>query len=300
MLRLEITSIVLLLFYDVLFTEAVYNSQQNTNLFINLINNKGWMHLNSVEKIDFRAKQYTPEEIFKSPKRGNSSLKVRTTTILLGCLYAKDFQKLFYVIHKYYLHCVDLMNTDSAIWWSCTRDYLKVVSDLKPFASMIIESLFAVEALHFFPMKITGRQRYKFYETLINLIDVQNKIKKNSLSRNNLSISLKSLKRIDNFLHESKLEIDELMEQYCKTVPYDLDLEWEKLEKEFINLIRKEKTLQFHTFLSKIFNNMIEKIIWDKYYDLGFDFDPKIQMIVTQAPKRNINEGDTITYISFI
>ncbi|XP_050546192.1 uncharacterized protein LOC126908308 [Daktulosphaira vitifoliae] len=77
-------------------------------------------------------------------------------------------------------------------------------------------------------------------------------------------------------------------EPFCEFVPYDKNELWNKWIQEYNAIINQGVKLIFFTFLTKKIKDYIKIVIIEKYFKLGFKFDPLTEETFVPTPEELI------------
>ncbi|XP_050521824.1 uncharacterized protein LOC126894683 isoform X1 [Daktulosphaira vitifoliae] len=293
MSRFILLEFCLLLLCAIWLAEAPHNTIKITNMVNNIFNNKGWINLNDVEKGIFFNKNYIFEEIFKTPNTRSCDRQIRGSTIILACSYMKDFKLLIYVFKQFIIHCRYLNNSTilKIMGYECATKFLNVINKIPLLVTIMEGSLMALDSLHTKPWD-TGKNYYTKSDYMFIKVSTMfhsMSFKDILLSSNDSSSINNILKTIDMFFINIESEINIGIKGHCEYKPYILDSLWKNLNEEYKNTsFSKNKNQRLYDYLSKKLYHKFLTIIYDKYHNLGFDYDLKTKKIFTREQLKSI------------
>ncbi|XP_050545458.1 uncharacterized protein LOC126907854 [Daktulosphaira vitifoliae] len=136
----------------------------------------------------------------------------------------------------------------------------------------------ALDLLHNVPWA-TFKRNYSHYimsPLLGRIEDILDKLNHRTLLSDYISVNFCPFDIIYSFFNNIKEYIEYDTYQFCEFVPYDENYLWNEWVQEF-NVIDNEIKFVFLQFLSRKIKNYVVAEIQEKYFELGFLFDPIIE-----------------------
>ncbi|XP_050543613.1 uncharacterized protein LOC126906793 isoform X3 [Daktulosphaira vitifoliae] len=290
MFSIKLSEICVLLLYTIVLIKAYNNTERNTAIINTFCDNNWWKQISILQSVKCGSKYYHLSEINKIVNREQGNGKVRGAALFLGCLYAIDLLEIFYMINFYQNKCeiVLLQNHNP---YECTINLLRIIKKLTLLATVIKESLIALDALYNMRPNTT-KIDYILYNYLTRLQKVERNIfHKLPLQDNPKSceIILKNVGLIFNAMKEDiKHEIqDKTIICFFKPEIFEPMVQnWETVYKIQNN---EENFFFFNDLYTKI-DNEIRMIVIEKCYNLGFYFNTEIMMIDVSVPQEVLDQ----------
>ncbi|XP_050546668.1 uncharacterized protein LOC126908542 [Daktulosphaira vitifoliae] len=281
---------VLLLYVIVVFVGAPNVSTQRNAAIINSIcENDGWQHFTDVESVKYDKQTFEFSHITINSDRFSSNKKVQAAALFLLCTYANDLKKIFSMVIYYCHECqgVFIQEKDP---YECTSDLLKIIKKITLLATVMKESLISLDALYGTPLKST-LDDYILYCYLSSLQKVENTIFREAPSENNPNTCNQILENIK-FIFPNMIEdINREIQVKPKICHFKIpSAKTEDYKKVYTIKNNQKKNFNFENLKKKL-DNEIKKIVIEKYYKLGFYFNPEIQMIDVPIPQEVLDNN---------
>ncbi|XP_050546461.1 uncharacterized protein LOC126908444 isoform X4 [Daktulosphaira vitifoliae] len=272
--------------------EAQNNNMNCTDRKATIINSicqySGWQQLTYIKGVQYRNTYYTLENhINKIVKQSKINQKVRAAVLILGCAYINDLKNIFVLVNHYCSICQETFD-EKYNTHECTTEILNIIKKITLLATVMKESLIALDALYGMPSNETTYD-YMLYYYLSHLQKVENNIVHNPPSQTELSNDLIILSKMKCVFNEEnrKIEIEIFnASKECRFKQNKSDSMLQKFKRFTDHNPQNEKKIQY---LNKNINDEIKKIVIEKFYDLGFYFNIDTQMIDVQVPDEIIN-----------
>ncbi|XP_050546665.1 uncharacterized protein LOC126908540 [Daktulosphaira vitifoliae] len=277
---------VLLLYVIVVFVGAPsISTQKKAAIINNICQNDGWQHLTGVESVNFSNHPVNLEDINKIVNKDTCNRKVHAAASILLCSYAIDLKKIFSMVIYYSHECQGVLIQKNNPY-ECTSDLLKIIKKITLLATVMKESLISLDALYGTPLKTT-LDDYILYCYLTSLQKVENTIYREAPSKNNPNICNQILKNITYIFQEMDTDINVEIQnntRKCKIKPEIFKAIADDKNTMYNIKNKQKKNFNFENLKKKL-DNEIKKIVIEKYYNLGFYFNPEIQMIDVPIPQ---------------
>ncbi|XP_050546463.1 uncharacterized protein LOC126908444 isoform X5 [Daktulosphaira vitifoliae] len=287
MFSIKLLEICVILLYAVLFMEVQNNNNMScSNRKAAIINSicqyNGWQHLTDIKGVKYRKIYYTLNDINKIVNRFKINKKVRASVLILSCAYSNDLKNIFVMINHYCSICQDTFDKKYNTH-ECTTEILSIIKKITLLATVMKESLIALDALYGMPSNETTYD-YMLYYYLSHLQKVENNIVHNPTSQTELSNDLIILSKIKCVFNEENRKIESEIfnaSKECKFKRNKSDSILQKFKRFTDQNPQNEKKIQY---LNKNINDEIKKIVIEKFYNLGFYFNIDTQMIDVRVP----------------
>ncbi|XP_050521216.1 uncharacterized protein LOC126894328 [Daktulosphaira vitifoliae] len=275
MFFLKMTDISLLC--SIIFLTLSTGTSKPKNILDTLFSNVGWKELNDVINVFWMGRYYT---LSIEPKSTVSfGGKIRGATLILGCTFARDLKKIFLMLHYYLCYCpLSIGNTNI---YNCTVELLEIIKKLSLLATIMKESLMALDDLHTKPW--ADYTSYTFYYHLSLLQRIPRKFVSERPLLNDPSTSLNILKFIKvDFETKEKDITDDL--KCCKYVINNLNSIKRDLKDHIQKYSNDSNRKIFLDYVKEKLNNEMNNIVLKKYHNLGFIYNPQNKMIDVSIP----------------
>ncbi|XP_050543768.1 uncharacterized protein LOC126906888 [Daktulosphaira vitifoliae] len=268
MFSLKFVKFSFLLFYVILYTKADTTSIKAIDQLDKILKYPGWKNLNDVHFIKYYdINHYLQNQIQTPTKFYKCGQKIRVLTIYLGCTYAKVMVNLFTVINNV------LINGSIYI-----EELINIIAILiVPIATFMKSAMDALDLLHNKPWA-TFKKNYKYHYMISPLLErignILDKLNDPGILYNYRSTKFCTFDIVNIF---SKSIINDLQyetEPFCEFVLYDKNELWNKWIQEYNAIINQGVKLIFFTFLTIKIKDYIKTVTIEKYFQLGFKFDP--------------------------
>ncbi|XP_050546528.1 uncharacterized protein LOC126908462 isoform X15 [Daktulosphaira vitifoliae] len=299
MLLLRFLLFCLFLIYILEFCKAKNNYNIYKDALTNLFSNDGWKNLNDVQYVTFFGIGYFLKIALQNRVLFNNfDNKVRTATLVLGCSYVKDLKIFYFIFEHFSNHCGKLYDKQNheTLGYDCTKKLLKVIKKINSLLKIMQETIQALDTMHSYPWHKGKKYDLLFCRMFWNLQEKNEYLKKIRFSNNSLDTK-NLLKYLNLFFNQNQRIIGERNE-HCKYIPYDLNLMWQELNKEYNTKTNEGNKIYFFDYLSKKLDIQIKHIMVNKFIKLGFKFDISAQKIAVPTPKQlNSDVDNSSNYI---
>ncbi|XP_050546530.1 uncharacterized protein LOC126908462 isoform X17 [Daktulosphaira vitifoliae] len=234
MLLLRFLLFCLFLIYILEFCKAKNNYNIYKDALTNLFSNDGWKNLNDVQYVTFFGIGYFLKIALQNRVLFNNfDNKVRTATLVLGCSYVKDLKIFYFIFEHFSNHCGKLYDKQNheTLGYDCTKKLLKVIKKINSLLKIMQETIQALDTMHSYPWHKGKKYDLLFCRMFWNLQEKNEYLKKIRFSNNSLDTK-NLLKYLNLFFNQNQRIIGERNE-HCKYIPYDLNLMWQELNKEY-------------------------------------------------------------------
>ncbi|XP_050544611.1 uncharacterized protein LOC126907399 [Daktulosphaira vitifoliae] len=283
MISLKLLKIIFLLFYVILYIKAEYTSKKKIGQLDKLFKYPGWKKLNDVSSIKYSNKLYFVKNLIETPTTFiKCEQKIRALTVYLGCTYAKVINNIFSIIIHWQQICEkEKENEDEMILKNIciyTEELINTIAIfIDPLATMLKGAMDALDSLHHLPwvkFKKYHQKHYMMSPLLERIGNIFDKLNNPSLSCYGRCTKSSKFEIIDSF--SNKIIADLKFETYtfCEFVPYDENYLWNQCVQEYRAINNQGVKLIFFKFLTRKIKNYIKTVIVEKYFQLGFKFDP--------------------------
>ncbi|XP_050546667.1 uncharacterized protein LOC126908541 [Daktulosphaira vitifoliae] len=281
---------VLLLYVIEVFVKAKNTSTQRNATIINSIcQNDGWQHLTDVDNVKYGNQTFKLNDITAISNRFLSNKKVHAAALFLLCTYANDLRNIFYMV-IYYSHECQGVFIQEKNRYECTKDLLNIIKKITLLATVMKESLISLDALYSTPLKTTTDD-YILYCYLSSLQKVENTIFREAPSENNPNTCNQILENIKFIFPNMIKDINVKIQDKPKMCNFKIPSAKTQDYKNVYTIKNKQKKNFNFENLKKKLDNEIKKIVIEKYYKLGFYFNPEIQMIDVPIPQEVLNNN---------
>ncbi|XP_050543659.1 uncharacterized protein LOC126906822 isoform X3 [Daktulosphaira vitifoliae] len=291
MFSIKLREISILILYAVVFMEANYNiniySYSKTAIINSICQYDGWRQLTYIDGVHYRSLYYKLDDIFTTVTRNMTKKKIRAAVLILGCAYAYDLKKIFIMVKEYSDICQKtLIQKDNT--YECTTDLLKITKKITLLATVMKGALIALDVIYRTSSN-DSTYDYILYHYLSHLQKVENDIVHFPQSQDKLLNDRIILSKINCVFNREKRNIkSETINKFkeCKFNQNISDSILQELKTLTYQIPQNEKKFEY---LNKNINDEIEKIVTEKFYNLGFYFNIDIQMIDVRVPDENVN-----------
>ncbi|XP_050543858.1 uncharacterized protein LOC126906945 isoform X2 [Daktulosphaira vitifoliae] len=186
--------------------------------------------------------------------------------------------------------CQKKMNEENDLINGClfTEELINIISLLiVPLATLMKRAMDDLDLLHIKPLALQIRT-YMISPHLGKIENELGDLTEQILSRNDISSYIWILNTLDKFLKNIMIDINYDTSKYCKFVPFDTNYLWNEWNQEYKTVIDQGFKLIFFKFLTKKMKNYIQTVIIQKYFQLGFKFDPITEETFVPTPKELI------------
>ncbi|XP_050544603.1 uncharacterized protein LOC126907396 isoform X2 [Daktulosphaira vitifoliae] len=295
MFLLKIVKFSFFIFCVILYSKAYTTSKYTIEQLDKLLNYPGWKNLNDLDYIKYYRKSYYLHHLIKTPThREMGELKIRSLTIYLGCTYAKVIKSIFSIIINWQ-EMYKENKEDNHIINGCiyTQELINTIATfIVPIATLLKGAMDALDLLHNLPwsnFKSEFKKSYLISPLLDRIGNILDELNEPIPLYDNLSTNSSKFEII--YLFSKRLirniQFETLI--YCKYVPNTNDL-WNGWVYEYNAIIKQGANLIFFKFLTKKIKDYIKKEILEKYFQLGFKFDPITNETYIPTPKQLIEQ----------
>ncbi|XP_050543275.1 uncharacterized protein LOC126906635 [Daktulosphaira vitifoliae] len=278
MFSLKLVNFCFLLFSVIFHSKAIRSLKKNVDQLDNLLMYSGWNNLNELHFIKYYKTTYYLQNLIEIPTHvSHGDKKIRALSVYLGCSYAKIMNYLFFIISMATKKCDERIREEEVLidGFICTEELIRIISRLiAPIATMMKGAMDALDLLHNRPWIISGNPYFLINPLLGKIENILDDLNKGTLSRDDLSTYYSKLKTIHLLFNKAMREVKSETIGYCKFVSYDTNYLWEEWSKEYKALIDQDVKLLFIKFLNKKITDYTRAVIIEKYFHLGFKFDP--------------------------
>ncbi|XP_050544610.1 uncharacterized protein LOC126907398 [Daktulosphaira vitifoliae] len=291
MFSLKLVNFSFLLFYVIIYSKAYNTSIKSMYLLDKLLNFPGWKNLNDVRSIEYRHKTYYLNNLIQTPTlKVKGEQKIRALTIYLSCTYAKVMNNIFSVIINWQKMYKEENKEEINLINRCiyTEELINTITTLiVPIATLLKGAIDTLDLLHHLPWATFKNYHQK--PIISHLLDkigcIFDQLNDSILSiddrfTNCLTFNLVHI-YFDKIIDELKHETD----TFCEFVPYNSNYLWNKCIQEYRAFNNQGVQLIFFKFLTKKIKDYIKTVIVEKYFQLGFKFDPITNETFIQSPK---------------
>ncbi|XP_050546033.1 uncharacterized protein LOC126908164 [Daktulosphaira vitifoliae] len=277
MFSLKILTFSFLLYSVILYTNAKMGTKKTIEQLDLILQFSGWKNLSDINLIKFYSNTHYLQNMIETPTHFNKcNQKIRTLTIYLGCTYAKVMQNLYSVISNVIRHSKRKIYEEKDLINGCifTDELIKLISlYIVPLATLLKGAMDAFDLLHDTPWNNIEKYDYMVSPTLEKIENIHDYLKKLILSHNDISTYTGALETIDKFFKIKMTNLNKDCVHYCEFVPVKTNL-WKEWNHEYKTIFGHAINLVFFKFLTKKMQNYIQTVITEKYFHLGFKFDP--------------------------
>ncbi|XP_050548703.1 uncharacterized protein LOC126910299 [Daktulosphaira vitifoliae] len=276
----KVFKLIFLLLCVILYTKAPPSSKKYIKQLKRSLLYSGWTKLNDVNLITYLKKSYYVQTLIETPiHRNNCNNKIRVLTIYLGCTYSKVMQNFISIISNYQLKCdkISKKENDLINGYNCIEQLINIISILiVPMAKLMKEAIIALDLMHNNPW---GSDPYfdKYSHKIINFVGeietIHDKLNKLIIKRDDISIYNSIITNINLVVDKIKPNMKQNTDYFCVFEPYDMNYLWNGWVQEYEDIDYGAK-LEFFKFINKKMNDYIKTVIIEKYFQMGFKFDP--------------------------
>ncbi|XP_050544604.1 uncharacterized protein LOC126907396 isoform X3 [Daktulosphaira vitifoliae] len=291
MFSLKLIKITFLLFYVFLYTKAYKSTKKSMNQLDMLLKYPGWKNLNDVSSIQYHKKTYYLESLIETPTDRNiGETKIRALAIYLGCSYTKVINNIFSIILNWEDICINQNKEDSDLISRCmyTKELInKIAIFFVPIATLMKGAMDALDLLHHLPwtnFKICDKKPYMISPVLDRIGNIFGEfLPCDDRSTNSLTFEI-----VCNFCKRIIALLELETDTYCEFVSYDTNYLWNECVHEYRAFNNQGVKLMFFEFLTKKVETYTKTIIMEKYFQLGFKFDPITEETFIPTPEELI------------
>ncbi|XP_050545367.1 uncharacterized protein LOC126907805 [Daktulosphaira vitifoliae] len=277
MFSLKLIMYSFLIFYVILYTKSDRISIASINKLDKLLKYSGWLNKNDLFFVKYFNRTYCLRNLIETPTPKNKyNQKIRALTVFLGCSYAKVMNNLFLVISNIIQICKKKIITENEYLnvCFCTEELVNIISLLiVPLAKLMKGAMDNLDYMHSNPW-ILQSNYYMMSPLLRDIENILDNLNERTLTRDNLSTYLWTLNTINDFFQKIKVNVDYQSLVFCRYVSNDENYLWNEWNQEYTSMINNGIPLEYFTFLIRKIKDYIETIIIEKYFQLGFKFDP--------------------------
>ncbi|XP_050544543.1 uncharacterized protein LOC126907367 isoform X3 [Daktulosphaira vitifoliae] len=295
MFSLKLVYFSCLLFYVFLYSKAYNTTKKKINKLDKLLKYSGWKNLNDVSSIKYHNKSYNLNSQIETPITiQNGDSKIRLLTVFLGCTYAKVINNIFSIIVNWDEICKNQNEKDNNLTNECiyTKEFINIIAKLiVPIATLMKGAMDALDSLHHFPsanFKLYDKNPYMIIPLLDRIENIFGKFNDPSLSCDDRSTNSWSFEIAYTFFKRIIEQLQLATDKYCEFVPYDTNYLWTEWVEEYRG-IKQGVKLKFLKFLTKKFEIYIKKEILEKYFQVGFKFDPITEETFLPTPEEQFD-----------
>ncbi|XP_050546372.1 uncharacterized protein LOC126908392 [Daktulosphaira vitifoliae] len=276
----KVFKLIFLLLCVILYTKAPPSIKKKPGQLKRLLWYSGWTKLNDVNYITYLQKSYYVQNLIKTPIHSkNCNNKTRTLTIYLGCIYSKVMQNFFSIIINYQQKCDKILNIEYDLKnaYNCIEKLINIISILiVPMAKLMKEAMIALDLIHKNPWgsdPLLYKHSYNLTNFLGEIETIHDKLNKLVIKRDDISTYDSTQNCINSFLKNIKSKITQQTNYFCVFEPYNVDYLWNGWVQEYEDIDYGAK-LEFFKFINEKIKVYIKTTIIEKYFQLGFKFDP--------------------------
>ncbi|XP_050546032.1 uncharacterized protein LOC126908163 [Daktulosphaira vitifoliae] len=288
MISLKLANFGFILFSVVMYTKAGIILKSNMDQLNTLLQYSGWKNSDNLIYIKYFNKiQYPRDFIDPVADRYKCKRKIRMLTIHLGCTYSNVINNLFSIITNIIQICQNKLKKKDDYFngCTCTEELINIISIfIIPLAKLMKGAMDSLDFLHSEPW-VYQRCQYIVSPRLGIIENILNDLNEHILSREDIFTYLWTLNTIENRFRIVSIGINHDVEQYCKLVLLGKNYLWDKWYHEYKDNINQGINLVFIKFLTKKIKDYIQNVIIQKYFQLGFKFDPITEEIFLPKPK---------------
>ncbi|XP_050543693.1 uncharacterized protein LOC126906841 [Daktulosphaira vitifoliae] len=291
MFSFKLVKFVFLLFSTINYTVARSSSNESIEQLDNLLKYSGWKNLNDLYGIKYYKKMYYLQDLIELPTNfSNCYQKIRALTVTLGCIYAKVMNNLFSIINYIIKKCKKKIDKENDLinGCICTEELINIISIwIVPIAILMKGAMDALDLSHYKPWATLENNNYMISPLLGRIQDIIDILKNRTLSHDDISTYKWTLNTIN--IHFDNLLIDVNFEtiKYCELKPYNPNDLLNKWTREYF-IVNQRVNLIFLKFLTRKIKDYIKTVSNEKYFQLGFKFDPITEETFIPTPKEPI------------
>ncbi|XP_050526795.1 uncharacterized protein LOC126897322 isoform X2 [Daktulosphaira vitifoliae] len=278
MFSLKLINFCFLLFSVILYTRAERISKKKVVMLDNLLKYLGWTNLVETHYIKYYNTDYYLQTLIDTPTCvTNGDIKIRTLTVYLGCSYAKIIDNIFFIIRIATKECKIAIDKKRHFidGFICTEELIKIIiSSIAPMATMMKSAMYTLDSLHSRPWATSCIHHYMVYSLLGKIGNILDDLNIETLSRDDKSTYYSTLEILHLFASKTLRDVKSETKNYCEFVLYDNKYLLNEWSNEYRALIEQNEKLLFIKFLTKKIKHYTKTVITEKYFQLGFKFDP--------------------------
>ncbi|XP_050544601.1 uncharacterized protein LOC126907395 [Daktulosphaira vitifoliae] len=300
MSSLKLVNFSFLLCYAIFYSKAYTTSKNIINQLDNLLNfYPGWKNLNDLIAVKYYHKRHYLNSLIKTPtSKYKCESKIRVLTVFLECTYTKVINNIFSIIITW-LQINETQNKEyndlinGCIYTEVIKNIMAIL--IVPIAKLMKGALEALDLLHHLPWATTTKmyQHKKPYimclllERIENILDELNDpiLSCDDRSKNSSEIEIEIL--FDFFVSIRK-DLQKETDTLCEFVTYNTNYLWNEYVQEYRAIINQGVNLLFFKFLTKKIEVYIKTEIIEKYFELGFKFDPITEETFIPTPEETL------------
>ncbi|XP_050538689.1 uncharacterized protein LOC126904077 [Daktulosphaira vitifoliae] len=276
MISLKLAKIGFILFSVIFCTKSNSISRKNMDQLDNLLRCCGWKNLNELIFIKYYNKEHYLQNLMKIPTDRNSCRqKIRALTIYLGCIYANVVNNILPIISNIVIICQNKFTEENDLinGFICTEELINIISFfIVPLATLMEGAMDTLNSLHSNPLSLE-KYNYMIRPLFTRIRNILEYLNKQTLSRDDISTYIKKLNIVDKYFNITILQVNKECKIYCEFVSHCKDYLWNDWNLEY-TAISQDIELVFFKFLKSKIEDYIKTIIIEKYFNLGFIFDP--------------------------
>ncbi|XP_050545365.1 uncharacterized protein LOC126907804 [Daktulosphaira vitifoliae] len=252
----------------------------------------GWKNLNELISVTYYNRIYHLQNLINTPTHIHKvGQKIRALTIFIGCTYAKVMNDVLLIISKILKECQQIFreNIDITKGCICTEELINIISlFITPLATLLKGAMDTLDLLHALPLAYQ-KHNYLVSPELGRMGDILFNLNIQTLSRNDISSYTRTLYNIEVFYDITLKSLYHDTEIFCEFVNFNTNSVWKEWEEEYKAIIYHNVKLEFLRFFKRKIKNYIKKIIIEKYFQLGFKFDPTTEETFLSTPNKSID-----------
>ncbi|XP_050526431.1 uncharacterized protein LOC126897072 [Daktulosphaira vitifoliae] len=165
------------------------------------------------------------------------------------------------------------------------KELVKIITVLiVPMAKLMKGAMDALDILHIRPWMSSRRTKYILSDSLERMEDIFETLKEQTLSRDDIytyNLTLNTIYLCFNSIIMN-INIDTLL--YCKFKPFHKNYLSDEWLQEYEAIHFRDSKLVYFKFLIRKIQDYIKTVVIEKYFQLGFKFDPITEETVVPTP----------------
>lgn len=257
-----------------------------------MLSHLGWTELNDVINIRYQKKVFKSKDLMATPiHRDKCNFRLRCLTVYLGCTYGKTLKDILLVIRNLKENCENIFHTnlEKIYGYICTDKLIKIIStSIVPMVTLMRDAIIAFDLLHVKPMIFFENETAMYIALFKKIESIIDEINKQRLTREDVYTYFQVLNTIDSISGDQISRINEVLTQYCQFVPHKEDYllkNWVEEYRAIIDPCTKS------VFLRKKLIDYVKTVIIEKYFQLGFKYDPVTEETYVPTPEESIALG---------
>ncbi|XP_050546376.1 uncharacterized protein LOC126908394 isoform X2 [Daktulosphaira vitifoliae] len=156
-------------------------------------------------------------------------------------------------------------------------------------AKLMKEAMIALDLIHKNPWgdPLCDKNSYKIIHFIGEIETIHDKLNELIIKRDDISIFNSRITIINLVVDKIKLNMKQNTDFFCVFEPYDMDYLWNGWVQEYEDIDYGAK-LEFFKFINKKMNEYIKTVIIEKYFQMGFKFDPITEETFVPTPEELI------------